>query len=133
MFGTLNKEEKHLVAKKPLSMFYVEIKPDVNNKQIYNIKHLLQCKVNFELPHRKREIPQCANCRRYGHTRSFCFRKSRCVKCAEEHSTSNCLRKVRFADVSFAREIIPLTIRAVSSTRNCKKHLPDFKKKGASS
>lgn len=86
-------------TKKPLPMFYVEIKPDSNNKQIYNIKHLLQCKINFEPPHQKREIPQYANCQRYGHTRSFCYRKSRCVKCAGDHSTSNCTRRERSANV----------------------------------
>lgn len=48
-------------TKKALSMFYVELKPDPNNKLIYNIKHLLQCKIQFEPPHPRREIVQCAS------------------------------------------------------------------------
>jgi len=32
--------------------------------------------------HTKREI-QCINCQSYGHTKSFCFRRARCVKCAD--------------------------------------------------
>lgn len=62
MFGTNVWSIKQRGTKNPLPLFYVEIKPDLNNKQIYSIEHLLQCKINFESPHRKREIPQCANC-----------------------------------------------------------------------
>lgn len=47
----------------------------------------------FEPPRPKREIPQCANCQRYGHTKRFCYRSLRCVKCAGNHATTACLRK----------------------------------------
>ncbi|EFN89295.1 Nucleic-acid-binding protein from transposon X-element, partial [Harpegnathos saltator] len=72
---------KQRVTKKPLPLFFVEIKPGSNNKEIYKIKTLLQCRIQFEAPRPKREIPQCTGCQRYGHTKSFCFRKPRCVKC----------------------------------------------------
>jgi len=55
----------------------------------------LNCRISFEPPRPKRQIPQCARCQRYGHTRSFCFRKARCVKCAGDHATANCHRKER--------------------------------------
>jgi hypothetical protein len=46
-------------TKKALHMFYVERKPKNNNKNIYNVSSLLQCRVQFKPPHLKHEIPQC--------------------------------------------------------------------------
>jgi len=87
-------------ADKALPMFYVELKSESNNKDIYDlVRSLFQCKVKFESPHSKREISQCNNCQRYGYTRSFCFRKARGIKCAEDHPTSNCPCKGKFKDV----------------------------------
>lgn len=74
-------------------MFFIDLRFDPNNKQIYEVKHLLNYKVVFEAPMPKRQIPQCATCQRYGHIRGFCFRKPRCVKCVGDHATSNCQRK----------------------------------------
>jgi hypothetical protein len=70
-----------------LSMFFVERKPAPNNKDIFLVEYLQQCKIKFEPHKHKREIAQCANCQRYGHTKNNCHLKSRCVKCAGDHST----------------------------------------------
>jgi len=72
-------------SKEPLNMLYVELKPENNNKDIYQTTHVLDYRVKFETPHAKRQIPQCINCQRYSHTKGFCNRKARCVKCAEDH------------------------------------------------
>lgn len=90
---------KNRATKQPLPMFFVDLKPSPDNKTIYAIKHLLHCRIVFEAPRPKREIPQCANCQRYGHTKRYCHRKPRCVKCAEEYLTANCPRKERFDQV----------------------------------
>jgi hypothetical protein len=55
----------------PLSMFFVELKPAQNNKDIYNVEYLYQCKAKFEPLKHKRDIAQCANCQRYGHTKTI--------------------------------------------------------------
>jgi hypothetical protein len=81
------------VTKKPLPIFFIDIKPDSTNKTIYNVKSLLNCKITFEPPRPKREVPQCANCQQYGHTKKFCRRLPKCVKCAGDHLTANCPRK----------------------------------------
>jgi len=86
---------KNRVTKKPLPMYFIDLKPNVNNKQIYDTKFHLNCRIIFEPPRPKRQIPQCARCQRYGHTRSFCYRKARCVKCAGDHATVDCHRKER--------------------------------------
>lgn len=82
-------------TKTPVPLHYIDLKPSQNNKNIYNVKRLLHCCVVFEPPRPKREIPQCSNCQRYGHTRRFCHRQPRCVKCAGAHSTLDCARKER--------------------------------------
>lgn len=86
-------------TKTPLNLFYVELQPQPNNKEIYNIELLLNSKVTFEPPHQKREIPQCTNCQRYGHTKKYCNRPSRCVKCTGNHKTSDCHRQGKNNDV----------------------------------
>jgi len=85
--------------KMPLNMFYVELKAKKNNKDIYETTHVLGYIVKFEPLHLKREIPQCINCQRYGHTKGFCNRKARCVKCAEDYPTFNCPRKAKSENV----------------------------------
>ena len=62
----------------------------------------MHCRVNFEPPRPKRVIPQCANCQQYGHTKSYCRRSSKCVKCAGDHLTVPCQRKTRSNDVKCA-------------------------------
>jgi hypothetical protein len=76
-------------------MFYVELKPAPNNKDIFLVEYLQQCKIKFEPPKYKREIAQCSNCQRYGHTKNYCHLKPRCVKCISDHSTQLCCRKDR--------------------------------------
>lgn len=90
---------KHRGNKKPLPYFFIDLEPKSNNMDIYKIEYLLHQKIKFEAPHTKREIPQCARCQRYGHTKKFCHHYARCVKCAGLHETANCQRKERDRDV----------------------------------
>lgn len=80
-------------TKKPLPLFFIELKQGHNNQDIYKVERLMNSRVKFEPPHQKREIPQCVKCQRYGHTKKFCNRSARCVKCAGEHATTECPRK----------------------------------------
>ena len=84
---------RHRVTKNPLSLFYIDLIPKNNNKEIYNIKTLQHTSINFEEPYKKkRTIPQCGRCQRYGHTRSYCYREHRCMKCAKDHPTEECTK-----------------------------------------
>jgi len=67
-------------TKKALHMFYVELKLKSNDEDIYEVDSLLDCRIKFEPPYLKYEIPQCINYQRYGHTKCFCFCKVRCAK-----------------------------------------------------
>jgi len=86
---------KQRLTKKPLPIFFIELKQSSNNKTIYETKYLLQSKIIFEPPREIRDIPQCANYQRYGHTKHFCHRSPRCVKCAGDHTTKTCHMKER--------------------------------------
>lgn len=81
---------RHHTTKEPLSMFFVDLEPAANNKTIFDIKYLQYMKIVIEPPRVKRTIPQCAKCQRYGHTKTYCFREPRCVKCGNEHASQNC-------------------------------------------
>ena len=56
---------------------------------------LLYSRIVLEPPRPKRQIPQCARCQKYGHTKSFCHRKPKCIKCAGDHFSIDCPRKTR--------------------------------------
>jgi len=44
-------------------------------------------------PYRKTKLlPQCKNCQSWGHTKSYCHKEARCVKCAGKHATVNCTK-----------------------------------------
>lgn len=86
---------RHRISKNPLPLFFVDLKIQSNNKEIYSVEFLVNTKIKFEPPHKKREIPQCTRCQRYGHTKNFCSRQARCVKCALDHQTSACPNKER--------------------------------------
>jgi hypothetical protein len=79
--------------KKALFTFYVE-KPGSNNKDIYKVVSLLECRLKLEPSH---EIPQYNNCQQYGHINSF--RKARCVKCTKDYPNFNYLCKKKSKDV----------------------------------
>lgn len=84
--STINNEK--IIRHFPL--FYVDLLQGKNNKDIYEIKNLLYCKVSIEPPKKLTGIPQCTNCQQLGHTKNFCNRQAKCVKCAENHHTQQC-------------------------------------------
>jgi hypothetical protein len=90
---------KQYRTKQPLSMFFVDLKPAPNNKDVFNVECIQQCKIKFEPPKHKRDISQCVNCQRYGYTKNYCHLKPWCVKCAGDHLTNQCHRKERSSDV----------------------------------
>lgn len=90
---------RNRITKGPLPMFFVDIKLAANNKDIYKVEFLGNSKIKFEPPNKKREIPQCQRCQRYGHTKNFCSLQPRCVKCASNHSTASCPIKERTQQV----------------------------------
>ena len=83
----------HKNTKSPLPLYYVDLEPKHNNKEIFNIKQINRVKITFEAPYKKLDILQCKRCQRFGHAKNQCNRPFRCVKCGEEHPTTSCLKR----------------------------------------
>lgn len=81
---------RHGPDKKPTSTFFVNIEPGPNNTAVKNIKHIYHQTVIIEDPRKRKTIVQCQRCQQYGHSKNFCMRPYRCVKCAKPHKTSDC-------------------------------------------
>lgn len=81
---------KHAKTKEALSMFFIDLKNTPNVKNIYSVTRMGNKIVSFEPPNKRREIPQCKRCQRFGHTQNNCGRSFRCVKCTGYHSTKEC-------------------------------------------
>lgn len=78
-------------VKTPRPLFFVEVEPNSNNKGIYEIDYLMGVKIRIEAPRQKaNEVVQCRNCQLYGHTKAYCTRQARCIKCDRQHHTIQC-------------------------------------------
>ena len=62
---------------------------DIN--KIFEVKWILNTVVKIEPTKRSKLIPQCKICQGYGHTKNYCSRPPRCVKCAGKHNTNQCV------------------------------------------
>lgn len=78
------------ISKIPLPMFYVDVDPGPNNKDIYNIRSIENAIVTIESPRKYDDIVQCFRCQEFGHTRTYCRKPYRCVKCGLDHSSAEC-------------------------------------------
>lgn len=85
---------KSFKTKMPLNMFFIDLSPSSNCKDIYNVEYLLNAKIVFEPPYKSNDIVQCKKCQRYGHTRSYCSYPFRCVKCNESHDSTTCRKHI---------------------------------------
>lgn len=81
---------RQAVTKIPLPLFFLEMKVQSNNKEIFKLNKLQNTIVSVEPPRKKRDIPQCMNCQDYRHTRKYCNKSPVCVKCAQQHATKDC-------------------------------------------
>ncbi|CAG4991235.1 unnamed protein product [Parnassius apollo] len=82
----------HRTTKEKLPLYFVDLEPQANNKDIFSIKYINHVKVTIEAPYKKKEVLQCKRCQRFGHCKNQCFRPFRCVKCVKDHPTSTCTK-----------------------------------------
>lgn len=80
----------HPKTKVPLPMFFVDLRKNDNCDKIFSLQYLFYTKIIVEEPFHRNEIVQCKRCQSYGHTKSYCNLKPRCVKCAGSHLSENC-------------------------------------------
>jgi PAX-interacting protein 1 len=84
----------HPVNKIPLPLFFLDLKPQPNNAEIYNLKRLYHAVIRVEPPKPRRVVIQCMDCQEYGHTRNYCHKKAKCVKCGDAHLSGGCTKPV---------------------------------------
>jgi len=80
----------HYQTKKPLPFFFVDLEPSPSNKDIFTIDTLYYTKIKIEEPRPRRNLIQCTRCQSYGHTQAYCNHQPRCVKCGDNHLSSEC-------------------------------------------
>lgn len=85
---------KSRITKQPLSMFFVDLEPHPDNKNIFNIKYIGNAIVSIEAPKKTDDLVQCYRCQQFGHTKSYCRKPFRCVKCGSDHSTASCTKDI---------------------------------------
>lgn len=83
---------RHRLSKLPLPIFFIDLEPDSANSEIFKLTSLCYTKIKVEAPYAKKDIPQCLRCQSYGHTRTYCSHRPRCVRCGELHDSSLCLK-----------------------------------------
>jgi hypothetical protein len=83
---------RHRVIKEPLNLFFINLEPSANNKEVYEINYIQNKAVFIEPPRKIRVIIQCTRCQQYGHSKTYCNRPYACVKCGGAHNTSICTK-----------------------------------------
>lgn len=78
------------ISKTPLPIFFVNLEPSSNNKDVFSVKRICHSVVTVEPPRKFHDVPQCFRCQGFGHSQRYCKLQHRCVKCGEHHSTSEC-------------------------------------------
>lgn len=78
----------------PLSIFFVDLEPNTNNKNIYNERYLFNAVVKIEPPLKNNDIVQCYRCQQFGHTKTYCRKLFKCVKCSLNHPTADCKKEL---------------------------------------
>lgn len=86
----VKKRVNGVLTKIALPLFFVNLVPKPNNKDAYKLNQMFHCKIKIESPRKKNEIPQCKRCQSFGHTQNYCHKQAKCVKCGENHHTTEC-------------------------------------------
>lgn len=81
---------RHPVTKLPLPLFFLDLKHNPKNPEIYNLTRLYNGIIKVEPPKPRKTVVQCMRCQQFGHTRNFCNQTARCVKCEGLHPTEKC-------------------------------------------
>lgn len=79
-------------TKNPLDMCVVDFQKGLDIDKIYQIKQVLKGRVTVHPIKSSKHISQCKRCQEFHHTRNYCAKPPRCVKCAKGHLTEECTK-----------------------------------------
>ncbi|CAI6348232.1 unnamed protein product [Macrosiphum euphorbiae] len=77
-----------------LPLFRADIIIADNNSDILKLNSILHTKVKVAIPRKKSAPSQCTNCQAYFHTTNYCRYHPRCVKCGQNHISSDCTKSL---------------------------------------
>lgn len=80
------------ITKETTNLFYLDLEPELNNKDVYNIIYINNACVKIEPPYKTTDIPQCHRCQKFGHTKRYCNNRYYCVKCGQAHPSTECTK-----------------------------------------
>ena len=78
----------------PIPLVMVEYKKTPSKPDIFELREILDLKVKIEAPHKKNNTSQCYRCQQFKHTSAVCHLPPKCLKCAGNHLTMDCLKPV---------------------------------------
>jgi len=79
-------------TKQPLPLFFIDLEPNINNRDVFNIDHLFYSKIKIEEPRANHQPIQCLRCQGFGHTKAYCNHAPKCVRCGDPHTSDVCLK-----------------------------------------
>ncbi|GFQ66494.1 putative RNA-directed DNA polymerase from transposon X-element [Trichonephila clavata] len=83
-------------SKFPLPMFLLEVRKNVpDSRDILDVSNCCYMSITWDSFRRRPGATQCYNCNYFHHSSQYCDIKTRCLKCAQEHRTSDCPIKER--------------------------------------
>ena len=82
---TLMKQREQI---NPIYLATFETGTDLN--EVRKIQSIYHAKVKWEKFYNKSGVTQCHRCQQFGHGSITCNRSTKCVKCDQEHATSEC-------------------------------------------
>ena len=74
-------------------IYYLSVHPTTNLAEVTSIRYICNIRIRWEKYKNPRKITQCYRCQSMGHGSGNCHRKPKCVKCGEEHLTTECLKE----------------------------------------
>lgn len=85
------KVEERVKEKVPLPVFQLTFEREEDVKKINEINTLASQKVKIApVKTQPKRIAQCFRCQSFNHTKAFCYKSVKCLKCAEGHWTYLC-------------------------------------------
>lgn len=85
---------KQRFSSNPLNLWELEIDPqkDAEHEKILQIQVIGHQRIKVERPYKTRDPVQCHRCQAFGHSKNYCRREFRCMKCGGTHPSTSCLK-----------------------------------------
>lgn len=83
---------KQRFSNNPLNLWELEIDPqkDAEHEKILQIQEIGHQRIKVERPYKSRDPVQCHRCQAFGHSKNYCRRDFRCMKCGGNHPSTSC-------------------------------------------